>query len=94
MDDGWKNKNGTGDRTCRCGSWKNHWINYSHESWPDKCSVLGCKNEATRGIHVYNSKSAEEFIVPACDSCNKRTDSFALEANISKTKANVAETCG
>ena len=23
---GWKNKVGTADRACKCGSWKNHWI--------------------------------------------------------------------
>lgn len=23
---GWKNKNGTSERNCKCGSWKDHWI--------------------------------------------------------------------
>lgn len=23
--DGWKNKNGTSERSCKCGSWKTHW---------------------------------------------------------------------
>ena len=26
---GWKNKSGTKDRQCKCGSWKIHWMNYS-----------------------------------------------------------------
>lgn len=26
---GWKNKAGTQDRKCKCGSWKQHWINNS-----------------------------------------------------------------
>ncbi|NLJ73349.1 MAG: hypothetical protein GX333_10090 [Syntrophomonadaceae bacterium] len=26
---GWKNKAGTGTRSCKCGSWKQHWINAS-----------------------------------------------------------------
>ena len=36
---GWKNKVGTADRACKCGSWKNHWIKFSDKAWPAKCSV-------------------------------------------------------
>lgn len=36
---GWKNKAGTGNRLCKCGSWTQHWLNFSDESWPKKCSV-------------------------------------------------------
>lgn len=37
---GWKNKVGTQDRECKCGSWKQHWINFSGKKWPEKCSVI------------------------------------------------------
>ena len=67
---GWKNKKGTGNRTCKCRTWKDHWINYSGKSWPTTCSVEGCTNKATLGAHIYNSKVNGERIVPACDSCN------------------------
>ena len=44
---GWKNKGGTGVRSCKCGSWEQHWLNYSGKSWPTQCSVFGCSNQAT-----------------------------------------------
>ena len=89
----WKNKNGTGDRTCSCGSWKQHWINYSGRSWPDECSVSRCANKPTLGAHVINSKVPGEKIVPMCDSCNKKTEYFDLKNNTILVNANKSETC-
>lgn len=91
---GWKNKAGTGNRSCICGSWKNHWINFSDEPWPEKCSVSGCSNKATLGAHVYNPNVTGEHIVPMCDSCNKRIYSFSLKDGITLISANQSETCG
>lgn len=90
---GWKNKVGTQDRACKCGSWKNHWINFSGEKWPEKCSVSGCNNDATLGAHVYNPKVSGEKIIPACDSCNKRADEFSLKSGVTLVSANRWETC-
>ena len=42
----WKNKKGTGGRSCNYGSWKQHWINNSGKSWPSTCSIKGCNNSA------------------------------------------------
>ena len=67
---GWKNKNGTSNRTCNCGSWKNHWINNSGEKWP-----------------------SGEYIVPACDSCNKLISEFDLKGRIKLVSANKQKTC-
>ena len=92
--DGWKNKKGTADRTCACGSWKQHWINFSGKEWPSKCSVQGCNNSATLGGHIFNSDSSlEEYIVPMCDSCNKRTEEFSLKS-VTCVSANQSKTCG
>lgn len=68
---GWKNKKGTAQRSCKCGSWKQHWINCSRRKWPATCSVLGCSNIATLGAHIYNTdpKVTGEYIIPACDKC-------------------------
>lgn len=44
-----KNKGGTKDRECSCGSWKKHWENFSGQTWPEKCVVDGCNNEAAVG---------------------------------------------
>jgi hypothetical protein len=88
----WKNKNGTGEKDCKCGSWKNHWVNFSGEAWPDLCSVVGCEEKPTLGAHVINPNVSGEKIVPMCDSCNKKNISFALKS-IVVVSANTAETC-
>lgn len=90
---GWKNKNGTGTRSCNCGSWKQHWINVSGKSWPSTCSVLGCSNFATLGAHIINSNVSGEYIVPACDSCNQASYQFNLKGGITLVPANKQETC-
>lgn len=89
----WKNKNGTAIRACSCGTWKQHWLNFSEEEWPDSCSVSGCTNKPTLGAHVINSKVSGERIVPMCDSCNRRTDYFDLKGNVTLVSANKSNTC-
>ena len=89
----WKNKSGTGVRSCSCGSWKQHWINFSHKTWPMQCSVAGCTNAPSLGAHVINAAVNGEKIVPMCDSCNKRTDYFNLKGGITLVSANRSETC-
>jgi hypothetical protein len=89
----WKNKKGTGERKCRCGSWKDHWINISGKEWPALCSVADCKETPTLGAHVINTKDLNEKIVPMCDSCNKINESFALKSDVVIVSANTAETC-
>ena len=89
----WKNKGGTGGRSCNCGSWKQHWINNSNENWPSKCSVSGCNNGATLGAHIINPNVSGERIVPGCDSCNKLGTEFSLKGGVTVVKANKSETC-
>ncbi|WP_139816719.1 hypothetical protein [Paenibacillus barengoltzii] len=91
--DGWKNKKGTGSRSCNCGSWKDHWINNSKKAWPSTCSISGCNNAATLGAHVINSKVSGEKIVPACASCNKLDSEFSLKGGVTLVSANKQETC-
>ena len=50
--EGWANKKGTSDKTCGCGTWKEHWLNNCSKSWPKTCSVKGCSNVPTLGAHV------------------------------------------
>lgn len=91
---GWSNKKGTAVRNCACGSWKQHWLNYSNQSWPSSCSVDGCYSFPTLGAHIYNSQVTGEKIVPMCDSCNKNEYTFNLKGGISLVSANTSETCG
>jgi hypothetical protein len=90
---GWSNKNGTSDRACKCGTWKDHWVKFAKKAWPSDCSVNGCTAKPTLGAHVYHPSVDGEQIVPMCDSCNKRSGTFDLKGSITIPKANKAETC-
>lgn len=90
---GWKNKGGTGTRSCSCGTWKQHWINCSNEPWPLFCSIDGCNNFATLGAHIFNPNVLGEKIVPACDSCNRLPGEFNLKGGITLVSANKQDTC-
>lgn len=90
---GWKNKKGTKDRSCNCGSWKQHWINNTDKSWPKQCCIKECSNDATLGAHVINKDVSGEYIIPACDSCNQCDDEFELKGGITLVSANKQNTC-
>ena len=90
---GWKNKAGTSDRACKCGSWKEHWKIFANKEWPSTCSVKDCNNTPTLGAHVINPDVTGERIVPMCDSCNKVSGAFTLKGEITRPSANKTETC-
>lgn len=91
---GWSNKSGTSNRSCSCGTWKKHWLNFSGKAWPDNCSVLGCINKPTLGAHIINPKVAGERIVPICSNCNNEIGTFSLRVNVNLPFANISKTCG
>ncbi len=91
---GWSNKSGTADRSCNCGTWKQHWINYAKKPWPASCSVDGCSNQPTLGAHIQNPNVDGERIVPMCDSCNGLSGTFNLKGGITLPSANKSKTCG
>ena len=90
---GWKNKVGTSDRSCGCGSWKQHWINGAGKDQPRYCSVYGCSNQATLGAHIYNSNVESEWIAPLCDSCNKISSEFSLSDGSTVVPTNKNNCC-
>ena len=90
---GWKNKGGTAERECKCGSWKQHWINFSGKKQPNACSVLGCTTIPTLGAHVINPAVSGEKIIPMCASCNKTTGTFSIKSEVTLVSANKSETC-
>jgi hypothetical protein len=92
--DGWSNKSGTSDRSCKCGTWKEHWINFSNKAWPTNCSVKGCTNKATLGAHVINASVTGERIIPMCNSCNSLSGTFSLNGGTGIPSANISKTCG
>lgn len=89
----WKNKKGTANRDCKCGTWKQHWINNSGKTWPSTCSVSECSSSATLGGHIIHSDISGEKIIPMCDSCNKLIDIFNLKVGITVVSANKSQTC-
>ena len=94
--DGWSNVPHTGDRTCRCGSWQQHWINFADKGkvWPKKCCVYGCGNDADRGLHIHQG-NGPEYIIPGCRSCNGRSsdDKFSIKPGTHLVSANKSKTC-
>jgi hypothetical protein len=88
-----KNIHGTGHLTCNCESWFKHWENFSHQK-ADFCAAPGCGNKAEVGAHVVkvNSPDKNHYIIPLCDLCNRRAESFDTDAKL--VSANVSETCG
>lgn len=89
----WSNKKGTSGRSCSCGSWKDHWLNFSYRPWPQFCSVSGCSSAPALGAHVFNSSINGEKIIPMCSSCNGLTTTFTLRENVKLVSANKSETC-
>lgn len=89
----WTNKKGTEDRKCRCGSWKNHWLNFTKLDWPSTCSVSGCNNTPTIRAHIYKEVETGEWIEPFSITCNQLTRKFDLKENIDFASANKSMTC-
>jgi hypothetical protein len=89
----WNNKTGTSDRICDCGSWSQHWLNYSNSGWPRACAVEGCLAWPTLGAHVFSQTDRDEYIVPLCSSHNNMQVSFSLKSSALPVSANRSKTC-
>jgi hypothetical protein len=91
------NINGTSKSTCKCGSWLDHWKNYSCQSLPTYCPEKTCHNKPEVGAHVQKDNSIDRswYIVPLCTTHNAQTrGSLELRDSIKLASANVAATCG
>ena len=91
------NINGTSQRTCKCGSWLDHWKNYSGQSLPTSCPEKSCTERPEVGAHVQKDSSTDRswYIVPLCSKHNAQTGkSLELVDSIKLASANVAATCG
>jgi hypothetical protein len=91
---GWSNKKETINTKCNCGTWKQHWLNYSGQSWPQICSVQGCLEYPTHGAHIINQYVTGTKIVPVCSSCNSLNTAFDLDGDVILVSANASNTCG
>lgn len=95
-----KNAKGTGEKDCKCGSWKDHWEKYSKKK-ATECSVDKCTDTDIVGAHVTRPNAKKEeykthpYIVPMCKEHNgKHGEEFTSKENVTFVWANVKETCG
>jgi hypothetical protein len=79
------NIDGTSDNTCGCGSWLDHWLNFSGQSLPRYCPETSCTNKPEVGAHVQKNSNSDKnwYIVPLCKGCNgKRSESLEISDSI------------
>ncbi|HHG86728.1 MAG TPA: hypothetical protein ENJ82_18410 [Bacteroidetes bacterium] len=90
-----KNINGTSLNKCSCGSWMQHWRNFSGQK-ATICRASGCSNDDLVGAHVQKDVAydAKWYIVPFCNSHNKATGSVELVSGTNLVSANKSKTCG
>lgn len=92
-----KNINGTSQNTCKCGSWLQHWKNYSGQSLASFCPEVGCTKKPEVGAHVQKDNSWDNnwYIIPLCSSHNSmHGSSLSVSDTVNLAPANVSETCG
>lgn len=89
-----KNINGTSDNNCKCGSWLQHWKNFSGHpvTW---CVEKSCIEKDLVGAHVQKADSTDNnwYIIPLCKSHNKSTGTLEISDSCKLVSANKKETC-
>jgi len=92
-----RNINGTSDRTCKCGSWLDHWRKFSGQPLSSYCSETACIQKPELGAHVQKESLTDSswYIVPLCRQHNGQTGkSLTISDSVTLVSANVADTCG
>ncbi len=88
-----KNIIGTADNECKCGSWLDHWENFSGYS-AVMCSENSCFNSDLEGAHVQKISLFDDswYIVPLCKKHNKSKEILNVGTTI-LVSANKNKTC-
>jgi hypothetical protein len=91
-----RNINGTSQNICKCGSWLNHWENFSGQALPTLCPEARCTQKPEVGAHVQKDSSVDSswYIVPFCKTHNGETGRSLDLVDIKLVSANVSGTCG
>lgn len=90
------NINGTSQNTCKCGSWLDHWKNFSGQPLPTHCPESSCIRKPEVGAHVQKDSVIDKgwYIVPLCKTHNSETNkSLTISDSVKLVSANVSETC-
>ena len=90
-----KNINGTSAHDCGCGSWLQHWKNFSGQSLPSSCRESACRNAPEVGAHVQKDSTTDKgwYIVPLCSKHNAKATELSIMDSTVLVSANVSETC-
>jgi hypothetical protein len=90
------NINGAPDITpCRCGSWLQHWENFSRQNLPYYCPVNGCYQKDLVGAHVQKAYSLVRrwYIIPLCSRHSESKFNLDVSDTIMFVSADKSETC-
>lgn len=92
-----KNVKGTSERSCKCGSWLEHWNKFNNGQVANICRVKGCSNRDIIGAHVkkINKNDNKEYIVPFCNMHNQQSYPKWIElvSSTNLVSANKQKTC-
>ena len=93
-----KNINGTSEHNvkCKCGSWIEHWKNFSNAKLGDYCYEKSCTKKPEFGAHVQKVESNDNdwYIIPFCPGHNNvRDEEIELIAGAPLAPANRQKTC-
>lgn len=88
------NINGTSQTTCKCGSWLDHWKNFSGQIILF-CPVNGCANIDLVGAHVQRAYNIDNkwYILPLCKSHNNSSEILDVLDRYKLVSANKQQTC-
>ncbi len=92
-----RNINGTSEASCKCGSWLQHWLNFSHRPLPRYCSEVNCVQRPTVGAHVQVEWALDDrwYIVPLCAGHNAmKGGSIELVPSTVLVRSSGKDTCG
>ena len=92
-----KNIDCTGDDTCACGSWLDHWKKFGDQPLPRYCTEAKCTQTPEVGAHIQKDGSPDNgwYIVPLCKAHNaEKGRLLKISDAVQLVPANVSITCG
>lgn len=95
-----KNLNGINRPPCKCGSWLDHWKNFSHHELPAYCPENKCAERPEVGVLCQrddlplpgDEADARWYVIPLCRKHSVSTE--PLDVYVTLVSADIARTCG
>jgi hypothetical protein len=91
------NINGCRQDVCSCGSWLDHWKQFSGRDLPAYCPEEKCLEKPQVGAHVQVESDVDKnwYIIPLCRTHGGRTgEGLTVPDWLPLVSADVVETCG